>query len=217
MRVQNLYPALSQYAIDSGGFTEISTYGEWRTSAPEYIAELRRLHDNCGPFDFAPAQDWMCEPFILRKTGLTIADHQDMTISSYMLLRRLAPDLPIIPVLQGWRLPDYLAHVDQYDEAGIDLSQTLVGVGSVCRRQNTAEAGEIFATLHKLGLRLHGFGIKKQGINMYHEHLESADSLAWSFRARIEAIRLPGHKHQHCGNCFEYAHRWRDELLAELI
>jgi len=52
--------------------------------------------------------DWMSEPIMLAKTGLTVAVHQARTVANYLALRDLAPDLPFIPVLQGWRLDDYL-------------------------------------------------------------------------------------------------------------
>ncbi|MBQ1164408.1 hypothetical protein KBZ21_41190, partial [Streptomyces sp. A73] len=39
---------------------------------------------------------------------------------------------------------------------------------------------EIVATLHSHGLRLHGFGVKTQGLSDYGPSLYSADSMAWS-------------------------------------
>jgi len=54
----------------------------------------------------------MCEPFITAKTGLTVTAHQHRTVSNLIRLRDLAPDLPIIPVLQGWTIPDYLHCID---------------------------------------------------------------------------------------------------------
>ena len=60
-------------------------------------------------------------------------------------LRELAPDLPIIPVVQGQHPEQYLYCVDLYRTlAMVDLTtEPLVGVGSVCRRQGTDEAGQI--------------------------------------------------------------------------
>ena len=46
----------------------------------------------------------MCEPFMLAKTGLTVAEHQARTVANYLELRSLAPELPFVPVLQGWSL-----------------------------------------------------------------------------------------------------------------
>ena len=50
----------------------------------------------------------MCEPAIVARTGLTVLEHQERTVASYLELRALAPHLPVIPVVQGWHLADYL-------------------------------------------------------------------------------------------------------------
>lgn len=213
-KIVTLKPALCRYAIDSGGFTELSSYGAWRTPPEDYISECRRLRDECGVFDFAAPQDWMCEPFIVAKTGLSVEEHQKRTIKSFLSLRDAAPDIPFIPVLQGWTLEDYLRHIEDYDNVGVDLSkERTVGAGSVCRRQNTREAGVIFTAIAMFGIRIHGFGIKSGGIKSYGEKLDSADSMAWSFAARREAIRLPGCTHSNCANCIRFALKWREKLL----
>lgn len=89
----------------------------------------------------------------------------------------------------------------------------LVGIGSVCRRQRTSEMGMIIRTLASGGLRLHGFGVKKQGLAYYGAALASADSMAWSYAARREAP-LQGCTHRSCSNCSRYALRWREDILA---
>ncbi|MBQ1165804.1 hypothetical protein KBZ21_48280, partial [Streptomyces sp. A73] len=73
-----------------------------------------------------------------------------------------------MPVLQGWTLQHYLDCLAMYTDAGIDLAaEPRVGLGSVCRRHATSEINEIVATLHSHGLRLHGFGVKTQGLSDY--------------------------------------------------
>jgi hypothetical protein len=47
----------------------------------------------------------------------------------------------------------------------------LVGVGSVCRRQDEAEIGRIVSSLAGGDLKLHGFGVKKTGLRRYGRHL----------------------------------------------
>jgi hypothetical protein len=77
--------------------------------------------------------EWMCEPHIVARTGLSVREHQDRTVANYLELRRLAPSLPFIPVLQGWHLADYLHCLALYESAGIDLTAApLSGLGSVC-------------------------------------------------------------------------------------
>jgi hypothetical protein len=159
--------------------------------------------------------DWMCEPMVLRMTGLTAADHQRLTIDSFLTLRDALGDL-VIPVLQGWEHDDYLRHVEQYSSRGVDLTvEQRVGLGTVCRRQGTQEAEAVVRTLSSLGLRLHGFGIKVSGLYRYADELVSADSMAWSFDAR-RAEPIPGHRHRACNNCIEWALRWQSRLLDKV-
>ena len=42
-----------------------------------------------GRMDFAAVQDWMCEPEIVVKTGLSIAEHQRRTVANLCALREL--------------------------------------------------------------------------------------------------------------------------------
>jgi hypothetical protein len=158
----------------------------------------------------------MCEPFMLAKTGLTITEHQVRAVANYLELRSLAPDLPFVPVLQGWSRDDYHRCVELYERAGIDLTaEPRVGVGSVCRRQATGEIEVIVHSLASLGLRLHGFGVKAGGLVRYADCLASADSLAWGFEARRSAP-LAGCRHANCANCLRYATVWRERVLARL-
>lgn len=203
--------ALHSWALDSGGFTELSMYGRWVTTSQAYARAVRRYQDEVGLLEWCAPQDWMCEPFMLAATGLTIADHQARTIDSYCILA--SHGLPVVPVLQGWTLADYHAHVEQYDNAGIDLRTFhTVGLGSVCRRQGTDEIARIVWSLHDLGLPLHGFGVKTRGLAAYHDALTSSDSLAWSYAAR-RSPPLPGCTHSSCANCMRYAVQWRSDLL----
>nr|WP_197523126.1 hypothetical protein [Actinokineospora pegani] len=215
--LRGLRKARRRFAIDSGGFTEVSQFGGWRTTPEDYVTSVRAYTARLGRPDFIAPQDWMCEPFIIRRTGLSVAEHQRRTVANYLRLRELAPDLPIIPVVQGWQLGDYLRCVDLYARAGVDLADApLVGLGSVCRRQSTDEIAQVVTTLAAGGLGLHGFGVKTAGLALYGDHLVSADSMAWSFRAR-RSPALPGCvTHRNCANCPRYAAQWRDNVLTGL-
>ena len=156
---------------------------------------------------------------MLEKTGLTVRDHQVRTVDSYLELQQLAPELPWLPVLQGQVLDDYRRHVDLYAAAGIDLRTVpLVGLGSVCRRQQTMEAVRLIQGLASLGVRLHGFGLKVTSLLRTRECLASADSVAWSLDGRYpEGGRCKRVRdHAHCANCLDYALLWRQRLLDRL-
>lgn len=208
--------ALGRWALDSGGFSELSMYGTWRTSARQYAKEVETFSREIGNLDFAAVQDWMCESFILKKTGLTVEKHQMNTVDSFNRLRDLSPQSPWIPILQGFDKHEYLQHIEMYTKQNIDLTSfSVVGIGSICRRQHTKDAEDIIRTISKLGIRLHGFGFKKIGLRNVASCLQSADSLAWSFAGR-RSPPLPGHTHKNCANCVDFALNWRDELIKIL-
>ena len=178
--------ASAPWALDSGGFTELSLHGRWTVPPKQYALEARRFRQEVGNFDWAAIQDWMCEPHVLAKTGLSVKRHQRRTIQSFLTLKSLVPWFKWVPVLQGWDPADYLRHRDSYAAAGIDLTkEATVGLGSVCRRQNTLAVEQLIHRLHADGLgNLHGFGFKVLGLRRVGHLLKSADSMAWSVAYR---------------------------------
>jgi hypothetical protein len=214
---KSLPVALGPWALDSGGFTELSMFGAWRTTPTEYVSDVRRFERGIGRLEWVAPQDWMCEPHMLALTGLTVEEHQARTVGNFLALRQELGAL-VVPVLQGWTADDYMACWDRYHRAGVDLEwEPVVGLGTVCRRQNTAEAGVIVRRLAEnlLGRQLHGFGVKLTGLESFGDELGSADSMAWSFTTR-RSPPLPGCAHESCTNCLRYALRWRANLLERL-
>lgn len=201
--------ATCDWALDSGGFSELTLFGGWRTTVETYISNVRRFVGEIGRLQWAAQMDWMCEPFMLAKTQKTIAEHQDLTLVNFVELMNKAPDLPWLPVLQGWLLDDYLRHLELFRRVWWGNH---FGLGSVCRRQGTKAIEDIVKRLVAEGLKLHGFGVKTQGLVKYGPLLDSSDSLAWSYTARRSAP-LPGCSgHINCANCLRYALLWRERI-----
>jgi len=203
--------------VDSGGFSELSLYGKWTVSPQEYIEELIRLKSLGLKIEWAAIQDYMCEPIMLEKTGLTVKEHQKRTVESLKTLRSLNESIHFIPVLQGQTLEEYFHHFEMYEVAGFDLrKEPVVGVGSVCRRQSTNEIGHLMKCLHAKGLRLHGFGVKTDGLKKYAEYLQSSDSLAWSYGARFskKCDLCLNRNVKNCANCLNYALKWRKSIVS---
>ncbi|GLV72118.1 hypothetical protein ACH4VS_06675 [Streptomyces hygroscopicus] len=219
--------SIGRYAVDSGGFTELQRYGRWTRTPRQYVADLRRIWEHIGPYDWAAGQDWMCEDLIINGgtagpltfvgTRLSVAEHRRRTVHNFLELRSLAPELRIIPTLQGRTVPDYHACADLYESYGVDLRrEPIVGLGSVCRLQSTAEGAAIVTAMAARGFQLHGFGFKTLGLAKVGHLLSSADSAAWSIHARNRPP-MPGHTHKNCANCLPYALRWRARVLAGLL
>lgn len=201
--------------LDSGAFTELARFGAYRHDVMDYAREIFRLWSQ-GVLRIvaAVAQDFMCEPFMLARTGATdaalaqmrtygpapkaalIAIHQRWTVERYdaqvEALEQLfggPPPFPVLPVLQGYSPADYLRHLVAY---GSRLARGMwVGVGSVCKRNGAPEKiVEVLSAIKRRrpDLRLHGFGVKMTALLHagVRAMLASADSMAWSFAARRE-------------------------------
>ena len=240
LRVYRTLPrAGAPWALDSGGFTELHKFGEWTVTPADYAARVRRYRDDIGLMLWAAPQDWMCERAIITGgrfgrqlfagTGLSVPVHQRNTVANYLDLRWLDPDLPFRPALQGDTSDDYQRCADLYEAAGINLTaEPLVLLGSMCRRQGTADAARIITALYARGItRMHGLGIKTLGLRRYGHLLTSTDSLAWSDDARKRGYLMPGcpghnpacparcrRHHKNCANCLRYALHWRARTLA---
>lgn len=195
------------WIMDSGAFSEIATHGRYRHSVEEYATEINRWSAD-PTLVAAVAQDYMCEPWILEKTGLTVEDHQRLTIERYDALLPLVRGVYIMPVLQGYTVTDYLRHLDMY---GDRLAHgAYVGVGSVCKRNtNILSIERILMCIkdRRPDLSLHGFGLKTTALGsaLVRDCLHSADSMAWSFAAR---------KQGRDGNSWKEAARFVQQLAS---
>ena len=186
--------------MDSGAFTEVARHGGYRRPVEWYFQEVVRWA-KCGNLLAAVSQDWMCEGFVLKRTGLSIKEHQRLTVERYDALAHLAlcaASPPIMPVLQGFSVSDYLVHVDQY---GSRLAPgSWVGVGSVCRNGAPEQVKDILRAVKnkRSDLHLHGFGLKQTALESsdVRDLLYSCDSMAWSYPRRFS--RRPGESVRKC-------------------
>lgn len=177
--------AAHQWIMDSGAFSEISQHGNYTTTVDQYLAEIERWR-NVGEMLAAVTQDWMCEPWIIEKTGRSVREHQQLTIDRYDSLSA-GTTCYVMPVLQGFHIEEYLQHVVEYgDRLGLCA---WVGVGSICKRNSDpAQIQRILQAIKRLrpDLMLHGFGLKTTALDSLEicELLHTADSMAWSYAAR---------------------------------
>lgn len=215
---KTFYRSTATWALDSGGYSEIGKHGQWVTKPEQYVAAIRRYADGIGMPDFAAQMDWVCDPDSLASTGLSIKEHQRRTVDNYVALRDMAPDLPVMPVLQGWEPADYLRCADLFYDAGVDLTLVpRVGLGSLVQRQGTATIEALIVRLATHGIRLHGLGVKSAGIRRYGYLLASADSMSWTYGGRRRKPDLhPGCPKNACNHCLEYAMAWRDLVLRRM-
>lgn len=178
---------VGDWIMDSGAFTILDTHGHYPEAPEVYAGHIRRWEGN-GRLLAAVSQDYMCEPFMLAKTGMDIQTHQRLTIERYDAIKAAGTGgVYLMPVLQGFAPEDYVRHIRQY---GARLCPgAWVGVGSVCKRNgDPASIEEVLLAIkrERPDLRLHGFGVKTTalGSGLVRQLLHTADSMAWSFAAR---------------------------------
>lgn len=171
---------VKRWILDSGAFTRI-TSDKGHLDPIVYAAQIDRW-SKCGDLIAAVTQYWMCEKFVLNITGLTIEDHQRLTIERFDLLKSLIKsDTYLMPVLQGYEPSDYVKHLKDY---GDRLAfGDWVGVGSICKRNSNASSIKAVLLAIKSArpdLRLHGFGVKRTALEcpIVWDLLYSADSQA---------------------------------------
>lgn len=166
--------------IDSGGYSFMLGKGEYGTTDRKYL-EFIEKHQ---PEVFA-LRDYPCEPDVLEKNGRTVRDHLEATTQKHRNLLGLLPEFDIqgqpVSVIQGWKLGDYLEHLQMLKQQ--DLLTDYVAIGSVCRRNQDEEIRRIINEIYKrIGDRkLHAFGVKSNILRFrdMQEKLDSADSMAY--------------------------------------
>lgn len=195
---------VGDWIMDSGAFSEISTHGHYRFPVSEYAEQIRRWKHN-GNLLAAVSQDFMCEPWIVEKTGLSVERHQQLTIERYDALLAEATGVYILPVLQGYAPADYVQHIRMY---GDRLTQGMwVGVGSVCKRNGDQRAiASVLIAIRdeRPDLLLHGFGLKKTALSsdFITSLLYTADQMRDFARQAVALER------ERCANvCLDYAKR----------
>ena len=107
---------------------------------------------------------------------------------------------PPVPVLQGRLLGDYMLSLELLDkvwgrwEGWLD-KPTLIGIGSMCRRDLHDPEEGLYPILKALGRnfpkgsRAHCFGVKNLALNEIPKlgFIASSDSMAWDYGARVKA------------------------------
>jgi hypothetical protein len=179
-RKKDLPRPIGKFLIDSAGFTELSDHGKYTFEIEEYLNCIRRFDP-----DYFVNMDWMCEPSVLQKTGKNIWYHINSTIGNYYnMIQQMTEDeiKKCIPVIQGWKIQEYLYCIERYEKNG--LIAPYMGVGSICRRGSAREIAKILSIIkgELPNTKLHGFGVKKSVIDLLPDGiLHSIDTAAYMF------------------------------------
>lgn len=228
------------WAYDSGGFFVLRKHRTWPITVREYVEDVYRHSRALGRMQWAASMDMMCEPDMLAFTGLTAETHARISTENYVQAVQLWPRVleehgedpdqpsPFVWVAQGYRLPEYVRAVDMLreHERAHDLAPARrIGIGSVCRRENTEEIAEVVATVRaEVGddVLTHGFGVKGGGGERYGDLLDTGDSQAWGKAARSRDVRSQygltcTHRSPRCTWCPTWALKWHEMAEARTV
>ena len=196
----------NEWILDSGAFTRIAS-GKGHMPTREYADQAERW-SKCGSLEAAVAQDYMCEPFILDATGLSVTEHQKLSTRNYLELRERLLTVYAMPVIQGFTAQQYQDHTEALAPHLPENAWT--GVGSLCKRQGSPDTISAIISAIKAvrpDLKLHGFGVKTTALrraDIWHR-LHSVDSAAWSYSATRNGN--PGDR-----NSIEFCLEWTNRI-----
>jgi len=224
-------PEHLKWILDSGAFQELRLYGRYTFTPEEYFEYALEKKP-----DFFVNMDYMCEPSQLLKTGLTVEEHQKLSIENQITLGDLADEhgIELIGTIQGWDLADYLDHIDMLKES--DTLRKIMGIGSICRRSADKKILQVLRIIRRnlpSWIKLHGFGVKTT-ILQYREtynYLDMCDSMAWSYEGRMKGVKKIGiggslngkpclayndlicnRNSDDCANCGLYMRKWAEKI-----
>ena len=199
----------SDWVLDSGGFIALDKWGEYPFSPDDYL----KLVDERKP-SWAASMDYPCEPDIARKSMLSNAERIEKTVdlAAYLCKRNDR----IVPVVQGYTVAEYADCIRQMDAK--ELSIDRVAVGSLCRRQRTAEIATLAWELRQMlpQSSVHLFGVKISALA--HPEVwalaDSIDTNAWEAFKRWTQI-IQGEKMSDSEAWEQYAQKLRAYGMRE--
>ena len=203
-----------RWMMDSGAFSQVTKYGDFIMSPEEYVRIAVRFQD-CGDLACIVTQDYMCEPDVIKMLQdmgkeASVRIHQRKTVERYLACadeaHKQGLKVPVMPVLQGWEVEDYIQHWWMYSRAvnsrihqegrldpwmgGPTGWGAWLGIGSTCKRNKNPEV--VSQILDSLPIdydttKVHLFGYKTTGLksDRIKDRIYSADSFAYDFTNRL--------------------------------
>lgn len=169
--------------LDSGGFQMLSRFKEFPFTPQEYASFVTKVRPH-----FYASMDYPCEPELREKCSTTVKQQIEKTIENNIALMELETPAVLIPVIQGWKPPEYVYCIDRMREQG--LLSNYMAVGSLCVRKSIKTAEKVIQAVRKnmpKATKLHGFGLKISAFkNQYiFNNLYSSDSIAWLYNKQF--------------------------------
>ena len=187
---------MNKLMIDSGAYDLLirGKLEEYPFSPKEYANAIKSLeiHPN-----YVVSMDYICS----REEKNNNKELIQKTIKNAEILRKefgRDKKLCFIPVVQGYKLKDYLFCINDLVKKKVVINNDHIGIGSLVGRRNLKETREIIKSIYEylrkndISVNIHCFGlnlsvIKNEEIfNM----VNSIDSLAWTFPYRFGRVKV---------------------------
>ena len=187
---------MNKLMIDSGAYDLLirGKLEEYPFSPKEYANAIKSL--DIQP-NYVVSMDYICS----REEKNNNKELIQKTVKNAEILRKefgRNKKLCFIPVVQGYKLKDYLFCINDLVKKKVVINNDHIGIGSLVGRRNLKETREIIKSIYEslrkndISVKIHCFGlnlsvIKNEEIfNM----VNSIDSLAWTFPYRFGRVKI---------------------------
>lgn len=177
-----------RYVLDSGGYTAMDEFGgDFPWTVAEYHEWAREMYAK-QPFGWVAVMDLACEPAF--DDDLSVEERINRTVDNTISLLDHDPEYPVLPVLQGRTVEQWVDCYDRLRDHGIDPEYA--GVGTMCRQTSGKDIRDIIRALRvRTDIdAFHGFGVKATAFKE-NAFFESADSQAWSWPIKFGIMLEP--------------------------
>lgn len=212
---------ISGLAIDSGGFTAAQRWGKYPWRHEQYVDFVRRMSRDIS-LDFCVVMDYVCEREASEQAHQINLDRIKQTIKNELILRKMAPELPWLGVLQGNTLGERTLDLELRMERPEQLIAQEMGIGSICGRP-PSEAKEIirFYVERLPHARYHVFGMNIQTLDNADDvfwYVQSWDSYSWAWgRGQTRLDQAKGTLRREGETWTELTHRLARRYQEEVI
>ena len=171
-------PYAGRYVLDSGGYTAMDEFGgDFPWTVEDYHLWADQMY-SLQPFEWTAVMDLACEEDF--DADLSVEARIERTVDNTIRHLNLDPAYPVLPVLQGRTVEQWIDCYDRLRDHGIDPEY--VGVGTLCRQTSGPAIADIISALRaRTDIEaFHGFGVKSTAFK-HGAVFETADSNAWAW------------------------------------
>jgi queuine/archaeosine tRNA-ribosyltransferase len=189
LRAWEIPAFVSELMLDSGGFQLVGKFGDYPFTNEQYLEYIQEVKPT-----YAVTLDYPCDGADHPSPHVKLTNKQriERTVdnTAWLLDHEGRVTSKIIPVIQGYKVSEYLECIDLLKERG--CIRDIMGVGSVCIRKRKHDVIEVLRAIKKElpNTRLHVFGLN---LNIVKDprvrcRIDSFDTLAWMYNSKFGRV-----------------------------